>query len=198
MTETFEIEYIIQHPEEFSLKVEHIVMGSMSRYTARNLETGEVRGFWVPIEDTIYRPRLEAIITGEAKVKFTTVTMAEVLHRPDDFSLSVSINELSREIGMKLVDKRFNEHSTLRIDEEDPTAAFIAVLWKRAEKMLQESDSSQSEAYQRRIESLSALVSVKSSQIATLEERIAELEKQIADEEKENDEYAYVEGWDEF
>lgn len=195
---TFEIEYIIQHPEEFSLKVEHIVMGSMSRYTARNLETGEVGGFWVPIEDTIYRPRLEALVDGDGKAQFTTITMAEVLHRPDDFSLSVSINELSREIGMKLVDKRFNERSTLQLEEEDPTAAFIAVLWKRAEKMLQESDSGQSAAYQSRIASLSSLVSVKSSRIATLEQRIAELEKQIADEAKENDEYAYVEGWDEF
>lgn len=195
---TFEIDYIIQHPEEFHVKVEHQIHESISRYTARNLETGVEGYFWVPIEDTIYRPRLEAIVAGDIKVKIARIPLAEVMHRPDDFKINASINNLTREVNVALVDKRFHERSTLVLEEEDPAAPFVAAMFQLAETAVAESDSGRAEAYQRRINILEQSGSEKSSRIHVLEQRVAELEKQIADEEKENDEYAYVEGWDEF
>ena len=100
-------------------------------------------------------------------------------------------------ITLRLRDKQTGEVQFTKLMQEDPMTAFFIAVATMAEELSVDNYSYDDYKLRKRIEQYEEKLRQKDSLIGQLDSRLKELQASVKKPEPE-DEYAYVEGWDEF
>lgn len=126
-----------------------------------------------------------------------TIFAHDVQRRPKDFEVKLQENLMDLSMDIRLRDKRTGEVQFTKLMQEDPMMAFFAAVWAKAEELSVDNYSYDDYKLRKRIEQYEEKLRQKDSLISQLDRQLEELKATIKKPEPE-DEYAYVEGWDEF
>lgn len=126
-----------------------------------------------------------------------TIFAHDVQRRPNDFEVKLQENLMDLSMDIRLRDKRTGEVQFTKLMQEDPMMAFFAAVWAKAEELSVDNYSYDDYKVRKRIEQYEEKLRQKDSLISQLDRQLEELKATIKKPEPE-DEYAYVEGWDEF
>ena len=99
-------------------------------------------------------------------------------------------------MDIRLRDKRTGEVQFTKLMQEDPMMAFFAAVWAKAEELSVNTYSYDDYKVRKRIEQYEEKLRQKDSLIQQLDRQLEELRAEYKKPDEE--EYAYVEGWDEF
>lgn len=130
-----------------------------------------------------------------------SIDMWMVERNPDKYSLRLTDNALKRSWVLTLTDKITGERLNWEVPEQAYFAPIMAALWIKSENAIVGTDEAISEvAYlQAKLDRYALRLSEKSSRIYELEKHLKELQAQVKPPNAlVEEEYAYVEGWDEF
>lgn len=125
-----------------------------------------------------------------------TIFAHDVQMRPQDFEVKIEENVMDRSIHLLLKDRLTGEVQFIQLAQEDPLTAFFVAVWAKAEELSVDRRSYDYYTVRKRIEQYDEKLRQKDSLLKELDHQLEELraERKKPDEE----EYAYVEGWDEF
>lgn len=125
-----------------------------------------------------------------------TIFAHDVQMRPQDFEVELQDNRMDLSINLRLKDTRTGEVQFVKLMQEDPMTAFFVAVWAKGVEF---SDANLTRAFEReqdRFVRQAEKIRQRDFQIEELQKRLDEL--QAAVKKPEEEEYAYVEGWDEF
>lgn len=125
-----------------------------------------------------------------------TIFAHDVQRRPKDFEVALQENLMDLSMDIRLRDKRTGEVQFVKLSQEDPMMAFFVAVWAKAEELSVGGYSYDDYSVRKQTEQYKEQLCQKDSLIQQLDQQLEELraERKKPDEE----EYAYVEGWDEF
>ena len=126
-----------------------------------------------------------------------TIFAHTVKMRPQDFEVKMEENLMDLSITLRLRDKQTGEVQFVKLMQEDPMTAFFIAVATMAEELSVDNYSYDDYKLRKRIEQYEEKLRQKDSLIGQLDHRLEEL-KATAKKPEPEDEYAYVEGWDEF
>lgn len=126
-----------------------------------------------------------------------TIFAHDVQQRPKDFEVALQENLMDLSMDIRLRDKRTGEVQFVKLSQEDPMMAFFVAVWAKAEELSVDSYTYDDYALRKRIEQYNEKLRQKDSLIQQLDRQLEELRSESKKPLPE-DEYAYVEGWDEF
>jgi len=126
-----------------------------------------------------------------------TIFAHDVQMRPQDFEVDLQDNRMDLSISLRLKDTRTGEVQFVKLMQEDPMAAFFVAVWAKGVEF---SDANFTKAFEReqdRFVRQAEKIRQRDFRIEELQQRLEQLQEAVKKPEPE-DEYAYVEGWDEF
>lgn len=126
-----------------------------------------------------------------------TIFAHDVQMRPQDFEVALQENLMDLSMDIRLKDKRTGEVQFTKLMQEDPMTAFFVAVWAKGVEI---SDANFTKAFEReqdRFVRQAEKIRQRDFRIEELQKRLDELQATVKKPEPE-DEYAYVEGWDEF
>lgn len=126
-----------------------------------------------------------------------TIFARDVQMRPKDFEVALQENLMDLSMDIRLRDTRTGEVQFVKLSQEDPMMAFFAAVLAKAEDLSVNTYSYDEYKVRKRIEQYEEKLRQKDSLISQLDRQLEELKAGIKEPLPE-DEYAYVEGWDEF
>lgn len=125
-----------------------------------------------------------------------TIFAHTVKMRPQDFEVKMEENLMDLSITLRLRDKQTGEVQFVKLMQEDPMTAFFIAVATMAEELSVDNYSYDDYKLRKRIEQYEEKLRQKDSLIGQLDRRLEELKATA--KKPDEDEYAYVEGWDEF
>lgn len=125
-----------------------------------------------------------------------TIFAQDVQRRPKDFEVALQENLMDLSMDIRLRDKRTGKVQFTKLMQEDPMMAFFAAVWAKAEELSVNTYSYDDYKVRKRIEQYEEKLRQKDSLIQQLDRQLEELRAEHKKPDEE--EYAYVEGWDEF
>lgn len=126
-----------------------------------------------------------------------TIFAHDVLRRPKDFEVALQENLMDLSMDIRLRDTRTGEVQFTKLMQEDPMMAFFAAVWAKSEELSADHYSYDAYVLRKRIEQYEEKLRQKDSLVQQLDQQLEELRAEHKKPEPE-EEYAYVEGWDEF
>lgn len=126
-----------------------------------------------------------------------TIFSHDVQMRPQDFEVKIEENVMDRSIHLLLKDRLTGEVQFIQLAQEAPLTAFFVAVWAKAEELSVDHHSYDDYKVRKRIEQYEEKLRQKDSLISQLDRQLEELQAAVK-KPKPEDEYAYVEGWDEF
>lgn len=125
-----------------------------------------------------------------------TILVHDVQRRPKDFEVKLQENLMDLSMDIRLRDKRTGEVQFVKLSQEDPMMAFFVAVWAKSEELSVDSYSYDDYVLRKRIEQYEEKLHQKNSLLKELDHQLEELRAEHKKPDEE--EYAYVEGWDEF
>lgn len=126
-----------------------------------------------------------------------TIFAHDVQRRPKDFEVALQENLMDLSMDIRLRDKRTGEVQFVKLSQEDPMMAFFVAVWAKAEELSVGSYPYDDYSVRKQAEQYKEQLRQKDSLIQQLDHQLEELRSEHKKPLPE-DEYAYVEGWDEF
>lgn len=126
-----------------------------------------------------------------------TIFAHDVQRRPKDFEVKLQENLMDLSMDIRLRDKRTGEVQFVKLSQEDPMMAFFVAVWAKSEELSADHYSYDDYMLRKRIEQYNEKLRQKDSLLNELDHQLKELRAERKNPEPE-EEYAYVEGWDEF
>lgn len=121
----------------------------------------------------------------------------DVQRRPKDFEVKLQENLMDLSMDIRLRDKRTGEVQFVKLSQEDPMMAFFVAVWAKSEELSADHYSYDDYMLRKRIEQYEEKLRQKDSLVQQLDHQLEEIRAERKKLEPE-EEYAYVEGWDEF
>lgn len=126
-----------------------------------------------------------------------TIFAHDVQRRPKDFEVSLSVDSIRLLWHLTLRNIRTGEIQRVSISSEDPIAAFFVALWEQAVATTEDKYAYSPEEEKKLLARHAEKLRDRDVWIAELERRLKKFESE-SNKLKQEEEYAYVEGWDEF
>lgn len=125
-----------------------------------------------------------------------TIFAHDVKMFPQDFEVRVQENPMDLSIDLLLRNTRTREAQHIRLAEEDPMTAFFVAVWGKVDELSVDRYGYADYQVRKQTEKYKEQLRQKDSLIKQLDQQLEELRSEHKKPEEE--EYAYVEGWDEF
>nr|DAH80914.1 MAG TPA: hypothetical protein [Caudoviricetes sp.] len=126
-----------------------------------------------------------------------TIYAHDVQMRPKDFEVSLSVDGIRLLWHLTLRNIRTGEIQRVSISSEDPRAAFFVALWEQAVATTEDKYAYSHEEEKKLLARHAEKLRERDVWIDELERRLKKFESE-SNKLKQEEEYAYVEGWDEF
>lgn len=126
-----------------------------------------------------------------------TIYAHDVQRRPKDFEVSLSVDGIRLLWHLTLRNIRTGEIQRVSISSEDPRAAFFVALWEQAVATTEDKYAYSHEEEKKLLARHAEKLRERDVWIDELERRLKKFESE-SHKLKQEEEYAYVEGWDEF
>lgn len=125
-----------------------------------------------------------------------TIFAHTVKMRPQDFEVKMEENLMDLSITLRLRDKQTGEVQFVKLMQEDPMTAFFIAVATMAEELSVDNYSYADYSVRKQTEQYKEQLRQKDSLLKELDRQLEELRTERKKPKEE--EYAYVEGWDEF